>query len=76
MDFKDRLNERMALKGLNPDQLAVKMAEYGSDVQGQSVRLWTRGRSHPQAKHLPVLTRVLQCHLEDLIPLPRAEALH
>lgn len=76
MEFRDRLNERMTLKGLNPDQLAAKMAEYGCQIQGQSIRLWTKGRSNPQAKHLPVLTRVLQCELEDLIPLPRTKAVH
>jgi len=76
MEFKDRLNERMALMGLNPDQLAGRMAEYGSDVQGQSVRLWAKGRTMPRTILMPALTRALKCELEDLIPLPRAEAVH
>ena len=71
MDFATRLTERMALQGYSRDALAVKMAEYGSTVQGQSIRLWQRGRSHPAARHLPALTRALRCDLEDLFPLPR-----
>lgn len=76
MEFAERLEKQMKALELNPDQLAARMQDLGASVQGQTVRLWGKGRNMPRAEHLPVLTRVLRCHLEDLIPLPRPTAVH
>jgi len=76
MEFAERLEKHMKALELNPDQLAARMQDMGVSVQGQTVRLWMKGRHQPRAVHLPALTRVLHCHLEDLIPLPRAQAVH
>ena len=74
MEFSTRLAQQMQAQNITSDELAVKMSEIGCSVQGQTVRLWLKGRNLPRADYLPVLTRVLRCHLEDLIPLPRAKA--
>lgn len=74
--FGENLTQRMQALDLTPDQLAGRISDMGLHVQGQTVRRWALGSAQPRADYLPVLTRVLRCHLEDLIPLPRAKAVH
>lgn len=74
MEFRSRLRIAMDAADMTPDALAVEMTRLGVPVQGQTVRLWLRGRGVPRAHYMPALLRVLACDYDDLLPLPAKAA--
>lgn len=74
MEFRSRLRIAMDAANITPDVVAVEMTRMGVPVQGQTVRLWLRGRGIPRAHYMPALLRVLGCEYSDLFPLPVTKA--
>lgn len=70
MEFRTRLRRAMDAADITPDALAVEMTRLGTKVQGQTVRLWLRGRQTPRAQYIPALLRVLECEYYELFPAP------
>lgn len=69
MEFRSNLRRAMDAADVTPDALAVEMTRLGVPVQGQTVRLWLRGRAVPRAHYMPALVRALGCEYDSLFPL-------
>ena len=62
MTFGERLYELRKNKNISQEELAELL-----DVSRQSISKWEQGISYPSILYLIPLTKILDCHLEDLL---------
>lgn len=62
MSFKDNLRKERSKANLSQEKLAFEMS-----VSRQTISKWENGDSYPSTKHILMLTKILNCSMDELV---------
>ena len=62
MSFKDNLRKERSKASLSQEKLAFEMS-----VSRQTISKWENGDSYPSTKHILMLTKILNCSMDELV---------